>query len=558
MLGDSDWQVSQLRPVGSVGSSELGLLGAFLELLDRLTNIQQSATLQRGLAQWCDWADQTLAACLQLDHREAYQRQVVSNALARLRQRALATGCGVPIDLPLFLQLLEPEVEAMTSSTQGVAGGITFASVASLRLIPARIIYVLGMNDGEFPVAQGCSELDLIGRAPWRGDRSRRQDDRQIFLEWLCHGADQLVLSFMGRDIRDNSQRAASPLLAELLDYLGWEPTEQVLNHPAQAFGRRYGRDPDLFTYNSDLVVDNSTEPRPGFLELPLAPAAQTEITLSDLVNFFQNPARYFLNRRLGAWLVSQPEPMAALPPSMIDALSAFGLKGELVHQQLAGRSRDQCRDWVLSDVTVPDTPVGTAAVNTLLVNASGVADQLRCLVGDQQPAWIEGRVSFPDAVLNGRLGQVYGATRVVYRAGKIQARVRLKLWLEHLFLNALDSTNEPGIDSVLVCEDAQCHFGPAPDAATILQSLLAYYRAGQTRVLPLLPAASAAYAKYFPKGEARALAAARQALKGNDYSPGDRDDAHIQRVLQAGLELDQEFEAIALAVWQPLMAHLL
>ncbi|WP_150322595.1 exodeoxyribonuclease V subunit gamma, partial [Enterobacter hormaechei] len=56
---------------------------------------------------------------------------------------------------------------------------------------------------------------------PKRGDRSRRDDDRYLFLEALISAQSKLYISYIGRSIQDNSERFPSVLVQELVDYIG-------------------------------------------------------------------------------------------------------------------------------------------------------------------------------------------------------------------------------------------------------------------------------------------------------------------------------------------------
>ena len=55
---------------------------------------------------------------------------------------------------------------------------------------------------------------------PKRGDRSRRDDDRYLFLEALISAQSKLYISYIGRSIQDNSERFPSVLVQELVDYI--------------------------------------------------------------------------------------------------------------------------------------------------------------------------------------------------------------------------------------------------------------------------------------------------------------------------------------------------
>jgi exodeoxyribonuclease V gamma subunit len=133
-------------------------------------------------------------------------------------------------------------------------GKLSFSSISSLRSLPFRVICVVGLNDGAFPSAMRPAEFDLMALSPRPGDRQRRTDERNLFLDLLLAAREKFYLSYTGRSIRDNAPLPASILVAELIELLVpatcTDPTapEQrdearrrlVLEHPLQPFSTRY------------------------------------------------------------------------------------------------------------------------------------------------------------------------------------------------------------------------------------------------------------------------------------------------------------------------------
>ena len=108
------------------------------------------------------------------------------------------------------------------------AGGVTFCTLLPMRAIPFDVVCLLGMNDGDYPRRASRSDFDLMalpGQAR-PGDRSRRDDDRQLMLDALLSARRVLYISWAGRSVRDNQEQPPSVLVAQLRDYLaaGWGP----------------------------------------------------------------------------------------------------------------------------------------------------------------------------------------------------------------------------------------------------------------------------------------------------------------------------------------------
>ena len=103
-----------------------------------------------------------------------------------------------------------------------MAGRINVCTLMPMRAIPFRHVCLLGMKDGDYPRPQQPMDFDLMRQwGNYRpGDRSRRDDDRYLFLEALLSARDSLYISWTGRNVRDNSERPPSVLVAQLRDHI--------------------------------------------------------------------------------------------------------------------------------------------------------------------------------------------------------------------------------------------------------------------------------------------------------------------------------------------------
>jgi len=88
-----------------------------------------------------------------------------------------------------------------------LTGGLTFCALLPMRSIPFKVIGLIGMNDDAYPRQTQLLSFDLIARNPRPGDRSRRKDDRYLFLEAILSAREKLYISYIGQSIQDNSLR---------------------------------------------------------------------------------------------------------------------------------------------------------------------------------------------------------------------------------------------------------------------------------------------------------------------------------------------------------------
>lgn len=127
-----------------------------------------------------------------------------------------------PINAVVVQQVIGQTLNQTGVSQRFLAGRINFCTLMPMRSVPFKVINILGLNDGEFPRHVEPLSFDLVNQnKPRKGDRSRKLDERYLFLEAVCSASDKLHLSYVGQSDKNNQAQAPSLLLAELLDYIG-------------------------------------------------------------------------------------------------------------------------------------------------------------------------------------------------------------------------------------------------------------------------------------------------------------------------------------------------
>jgi len=262
----------------------LGSLWAFLQLLDTLR-----AQVARPLPAQ-DWPALLAGLVDRLLHAPTAGADALADLRAALQTLADAWRGSAPT-LPLALDVVRQALgDALDDPARGgvPTGRITFSALSSLRSLPYRMVCVLGLDDGVFPSANRPAEFDLIARHPRPGDRQRRQDERNLFLDLLLAARDRLYLSHTGRSVRDNSHRPPSVLVAELLDVLVpaiAAPRAQVLaqlvvQHPLQAFdvrGFQHGSDVRLRSFHAEYAAALAAGQAAAQAQLLAAPAVEAD-----------------------------------------------------------------------------------------------------------------------------------------------------------------------------------------------------------------------------------------------------------------------------------------
>ncbi|MFO1418445.1 MAG: exodeoxyribonuclease V subunit gamma [Methylotetracoccus sp.] len=571
-LGSSEALFDGIAPYPDIegqAAETLGRLQAFVGALTRASEQLAGHDTPKG---WTERLNALLDSLFAPDEFEISITAHLREAIAALQDEAEEAGCDTPIGLEIVEYRLRQGLSLPAPGQRFCTGQISFCSLLPMRSLPFRIVCLIGMNDGDFPRRRRPTEFDRIAASPRAGDRSRREDDRYLFLETLLSAREHLHISYVGRSIRDNSPLLPAVPVSELIeclqrDYLAAESRDAlIIEHPMQPFSPRYfdGRN-SLFSYAAEWLPSSRglqgprSRPRP-FIASPLdePDAVLRQIDLERLLKFFRNPPRAFLETRLGVVLSEQDTPPEDCEPFALDALDTYALRQDLVSLQLAGIEAREVEQRFAAEGRLPTPPFDRLALNA---NNEPVAQLLARLRTDYAEFMVSPeppqRFAFTlgSFVLSGALQPLYTEGLLSFRPGRLRATDRVRLWLQHLVLQlVVDGPRR----SALVAIDEQLELPalPVAQAREHLLGLLDLYWQGLSQPLPLFPEAAYAYARKLAETNDGALAdrAARQAWEHYECRDGQVDAAIATAFRGIPDPLAPPFDAIATGVFQPLI----
>ncbi len=338
--GVDDWD--DIAPFTEVGGLDAALVGPLHHLITKIEHYWRLLRETRTATEWAPLLRQLLE---DFYCAESQQDQRLLLALQKGLERWMEECEGAGFDEPLPLAIVRDtwldRVDESRLSQRFMGGSVTIATLMPMRAIPFRHVYLLGMNDGDYPRQQPVADFDIMRRpGQYRpGDRSRREDDRYLLLEALLSARDKLSISWVGRSIRDNTERAPSVLVGQLRDHIssswrlygagGEEFAGNALvqalttEHPLQPFSSSYFRDDApavgngssecpkvsrLFTYAAEwehLHVAPSPSASSSTLQgadLLSQWSPDAPVTLRQLASFLRRPIDQLYRQRLNVY----------------------------------------------------------------------------------------------------------------------------------------------------------------------------------------------------------------------------------------------------------------
>jgi len=338
-----------IEPYAEVGGLEAELAGALAHLLQALLTWWEMANTSATPAVWANRCRDLLADLFKCESDlDKQTMSALTEGLVTWQEACEQSGFTEKVPLVVVRSAWLEAVETPSLNQRFRAGGVTFCTLMPMRAIPFEVVCLLGMNDGDYPRRGTRSDFDLMGLPGHArpGDRSRRDDDRQLMLEALLSARQVFYISWCGHSVRDNSEQPPSVLVSQLRDYLSaaWGKevvTSRTAQHPLQPFSRQYfEKDSPLMTYASEWRAAHGAEgvagsessgttaiePMPFFV-----PPPNVALTLSQLTQFLRNPVKAFFRQRLQVVFEESQEDDPDDESFGIDGLERYGLLQELL-----------------------------------------------------------------------------------------------------------------------------------------------------------------------------------------------------------------------------------
>lgn len=553
LMGDGPaW--NDIQPLDEVAGLGAALAGRLSRLLDSLEYHWQAFRDNATPAHWQHRFSQLLDDLFAPEEQDdqgldASLRDTLNDWLAACSEADFANELPLTVARRPLLDALNAE----SLSQRFMAGRINFCTLMPMRAIPFRHVCLLGMKDGDYPRPTQPMDFDLMRQwGNYRpGDRSRRDDDRYLFLEAMLSARDSLYISWTGRNVRDNSERPPSVLVAQLRDHINqrWSseqgaPVDALtLSHPLQPFSAQYfdAANQALTTYANEWRVLHDGQAPTVSNEQPLAPLDNQEpVNCTALGRFLKQPVAHFFKQRLKASLDQHLDVLEDSEPFGFDGLQRYKLQDQLVSDalqvgpELAQATMQDTLNRLAASGDLPLPPFTESSRDSLLVPLSDPLDDYFALLaksGAPQPQQ-EIRLTAGPLQLEDWLTDLRGSDgnpqRLVLQTGKLENRYDklTRDWVIHL---AACAAGYP-LTSHIQGQDGRVTLLQVTQANA--QSLLDQlgYAWQQALCHPLPVACATAFAWLTEEDEERAQKAAERKYTSSDFNHGEVDDPSLAR----------------------------
>ncbi|MFA0440704.1 exodeoxyribonuclease V subunit gamma [Vibrio sp. 10N.286.49.C2] len=503
--------------------------GKLAQFIDTIAGYRQRLSMATNIEQWRTVINQLVDDFFKVELEGEVVIKSIRDTISGLQEQLQDACFDEHLSPKIVRQYFINKLSGSRVSQRFLAGQVNFCTLMPMRSIPFKVVCLLGMNDGVYPRSVPPESFDLMTGRTRAGDRSRRDDDRYLFLEALLSAQQSLYISYVGRSIQDNTERVPSVLVSELMEYCQQNyrlPDDGDMNvdDSGQRLNQRLTQEypmvpfsPSHFDANSDkqsYAAEWLPTARQSSQEQTVQSAAThfvlppidralgevVELDLTELQRFWRLPVQYLFNRRLQVsfdqqhFMVEEDEPFA------LNGLESFGLRNELLSTLV--KNGGQLSESAMSDFQqqqkaqgfLPVRHFGDLELAGNMMQTQELAQAVAALTTSAvDDCEVNQRVDLGHyrIRLQGWITGQYSSGLVRYRSGRLRANDYLSAWIDHLLLAVTGSTKATHMLAYDKKEGVVHRVLPALDAefaAGHLKDLLSLFVEGLDQPLAYFP----------------------------------------------------------------------
>lgn len=524
---------------------------AFSNYMHQLDAMRKEVKQRKPCSSWVDWLTNRIDFLFDDASMESVEAQAIKHVMGQIQEQVKVADCGKDIPFSLFKSELTSMLDQHKASGALFTHGVTFSSMVPVRSIPFKIIALIGLNGNDFPRKQITPDFDLMAQNPLPGERNRKDEDRNLFLESIMAAGNIHYCSYIGQSPVDNEEIPPSTIVSEWADVMssasGNESKNLIKKEALSGFSRSNFKSKKSYSgvyLQTARVMQNDEESISGLkLHQPIPLEGLEEpIQIDELTRFYSNPIRWFLRKRFE---VSLRDPDQHKNEFELDHIEKHILFQRVFGWVLDGMPYQQIQKYLMQSGAVPLGWAGEKKVVEIRKNIEAAMSVLNKSRIDPKLDQFTVDLSVGENQVEGSLISYSENQFVDITPSKFSGRIAINSWIKHLCGTLSGHFDEK--NSILFCELKEGEpkkevFKPVQNAEEILAELIDFYKEGLTEPLTFFPQTLFKFEERERDGKKDAYKKAANKFNTDDYSIGENNDLAIQTLLGDGIEFQDEF----------------
>ena len=562
-MRDEQCPFNGIYSADEVEGMALDTLNKLVHFIDVLQDFKAKLTPDDTLSNKAHILSELLNAVYESESDDSWDLLVLQKVLEDIAKHHDNGDYSKAVSQRIVSYLIKQGIQEKGVGQRFLVGQVNFCTLMPMRAVPFKVVCMLGLNDADYPRTVQPIGFDLVPYSKkQKGDRSRKLDDRYLFLEALLSARDNLYMSYIGRSCFDNQPRMSSTLVSELLEYIGRsfklsEPSDKPLpeclitQQHLQPFNSLYYSAPsdeqagvNNHSYNPIWLPSEAIEPK-AITALDVTPPELLDLDV--FIRSVCHAQESFYQQSLGLRLPQFNDIAKDEEPFSLDALRRYFYLDEILEANI--NNTPLSTEQILQRGELPQANVGSLIYEGMQHRVDALAGQVKEQIKAGKSEPIEVLLALENTTIEGWLNHVYMQKQVFYRSASIKAKDLIKGFLYHLAAQSMQQE----VETLLLGLDKQISFAPMSkaNADLLLADWFELYKALRNAPVAFFPVSGYEYVK--SGGD---MAKANSKFSPQYIGRGEGENPYIRLTVQSLNDCQEEFIQWSEKLLAPLFEH--
>ena len=562
-MRDEQCPFNGIYSADEVEGMALDTLNKLVHFIDVLQDFKAKLTPDDTLSNKAHILSELLNAVYESESDDSWDLLLLQKVLEDIAKHHDNGDYSKAVSQRIVSYLIKQGIQEKGVGQRFLVGQVNFCTLMPMRAVPFKVVCMLGLNDADYPRTVQPIGFDLVPYSKkQKGDRSRKLDDRYLFLEALLSARDNLYMSYIGRSCFDNQPRMPSTLVSELLEYIGRsfklsEPSDKPLpdclisQQHLQPFNSQYYLPASTeqagvnnHSYNPIWLPSEAIEPK-AITALDVTPPELLDLDV--FIRSVCHAQESFYQQSLGLRLPQFNDIAKDEEPFSLDALRRYFYLDEILEANI--NNTPLSTEQILQRGELPQANVGSLIYEGMQHRVDALAGQVKEQIKAGKSEPIEVLLALENTTIEGWLNHVYMQKQVFYRSASIKAKDLIKGFLYHLAAQSMQQE----VETLLLGLDKQISFAPMSkaNADLLLADWFELYKALRNAPVAFFPVSGYEYVK--SGGD---MAKANSKFSPQYIGRGEGENPYIRLTVQSLNDCQEEFIKWSEKLLAPLFEH--
>ncbi|MFQ3177573.1 MAG: exodeoxyribonuclease V gamma subunit [Pseudoalteromonas tetraodonis] len=562
-MRDEQCPFNGIYSADEVEGMALDTLNKLVHFIDVLQDFKAKLTPDDTLTNKAQILSELLNTIYESENDDSWDLLVLQKVLEDIAKHHDNGDYSKAVSQRIVSYLIKQGIQEKGVGQRFLVGQVNFCTLMPMRAVPFKVVCMLGLNDADYPRTVQPIGFDLVPYSKkQKGDRSRKLDDRYLFLEALLSARDNLYMSYIGRSCFDNQPRMPSTLVSELLEYIGRsfklsEPSDKPLpeclitQQHLQPFNSLYYSAPsdeqagvNNHSYNPIWLPSEAIEPK-AITALDVTPPELLDLDV--FIRSVCHAQESFYQQSLGLRLPQFNDIAKDEEPFSLDALRRYFYLDEILEANI--NNTPLSTEQILQRGELPQANVGSLIYEGMQHRVDALAGQVKEQIKAGKSEPIEVLLALENTTIEGWLNHVYMQKQVFYRSASIKAKDLIKGFIYHLAAQSMQQE----VETLLLGLDKQISFAPMSkaDADLLLADWFELYKALRNKPVAFFPVSGYEYVK-----SGSDMAKANSKFSPQYIGRGEGENPYIRLTVQSLNDCQDEFIHWSDKLLAPLFEH--